>query len=72
MSDQTADQIAWVEIAQAVRVQLCKYAENIPAMNPDEVKTYVETVRTALLNEQNAASFDKDLELMLARNSYFG
>ena len=66
----TADQDAWVELAQAVRAQLMKRVELMPAMSPDEVKTFVESVQKALCLELNAATFDKDIELMQARPTW--
>ncbi len=69
-ADTTADQDAWVELAQAIRAQLRKTAEMMPAMTPEEVKTFIEAAREALWLEQNAAAFDKDVELKLQRLPY--
>lgn len=63
----TADQDAWVEIAQAIRGQILKYAEDITLMEPEELKDFVAAVRDALFLELNAQTFDQDLELLRGR-----
>ena len=61
MDQGSADQIAWVEIAQAIRGQLLGMAELMPAMKPDEVKTFVETAQAAQYLDRNAMTFDRDV-----------
>jgi len=63
----SADQDDWLEIAQAIRAQLRKYTDNIPGMNPGEVKDFVESVNYAYWLEVHASSFDKEVDLQLAR-----
>lgn len=57
----SADRDQWLEIAQAIRAELAKKVQLIPAMNPDEVKTFVDTVREAYQLEINASLFDEAL-----------
>ena len=66
----SADQMAWVELAQVVRIQLLKYACTIPAMNPGEIKDFVETCRLAHWLEEKSRTFDRDVELWEQRCSY--
>lgn len=66
----SADQQAWIEVARAVRGQLRKYAELMPAMTVPEAREFVATIRDALLLERDATSFDKDVELAESRVSY--
>lgn len=68
----TAHQDQWVEIAEAIRGQLRKYAELMPAMKPDELKTFVEAVTAAKWLEESARTFDQDVELRERRVTYEG
>lgn len=63
----SADQDAWVDLARAVRAQLFKAAEMLPAMKPDEQQQFVLACKEALWLNQNAADFDHYLELQAAR-----
>lgn len=67
--DASADQIAWVEIAHAIRGHLQKAAAMMPAMNPSELQLFVGTVRDAIWLEQNAVSFDLEVELSSKRTT---
>lgn len=63
----SAEQDAWTELAIAIRGQLAKQVELIPAMKPDEAKTLVDSAREAFWLHQNAALWDKELELKESR-----
>lgn len=61
--DCSAEQQAWVELAQAVRSQLAKAVALFPAMKPDEQKAFVETCKEAVWFQQAAETHDREVEL---------
>lgn len=63
----SADQDAWVELMHTIREQLAKCVPLMPAMNVEEQKTFLDTINTAFWLEQNAHTWDKDLDLKLAQ-----
>lgn len=63
----SAEQDAWVETAAAIHAALRKYGETIPAMKPDEAKTFVDAVSECYWLSVRAAIFDKKIELEQAR-----
>jgi hypothetical protein len=65
----TADQDAWVAIAEQVRTRLAESIPLIPTMKVEEQKQFVETLRDAYWLHQCAVQFDKKVELELARVS---
>jgi hypothetical protein len=67
IDNDTADQMAWVELAQAVRAQLLQQAKLIPAMRPEEINTFVDTCREALCLHADAETFDREVELKNSR-----
>lgn len=62
----SADQTAWVELAQAVRAQLMKSVQDMPRMDAAELAAFMDACRNALFFEQNASSFDRGLQKELA------
>ncbi len=68
----SAQQAQWIELSEAIHVQLRKYAELMPAMKPDEIKVFVEAVREAKWLEETARTFDQDVELRERRLTYDG
>mgnify|MGYP001577034086 CR=1 FL=1 len=58
----SAEQQQWQDICAAVRAQLAKAVEWMPAMNPDEVASLIEAIDTAIWTETKAASFDESVE----------
>lgn len=61
--EETARQGGWKELSEAVRDWLCKEARRMPEMNPTDLKTFVEACRQARWLDEDAAAFDKDVEL---------
>ncbi len=74
MDDETtsADQDAWVEIAQAVREQIRRRIPDMGAMKPDEISAFVEAARCAQWFEEACHVFDRELELRRQRVTYYG
>jgi hypothetical protein len=60
--DASAEQIAWTEIADAVRAQVLKMIPYMPAMKPEEAVAFVNMIQAAHYVELNARSFDKAVE----------
>lgn len=67
----SADQDAWVEIAQAVREQLRRRIADMPAMNPGELQSFANAYRDAQFFEEWAHAFDHEVELRKRRISLF-
>jgi hypothetical protein len=65
----SADQDAWVSLAEQVRAKLAESVPLVPAMKPDEAKTFVEALQAAYWLHMNTTLFDKKAELELARVS---
>ena len=61
-SDASATQMQYQEIAAAVRARLANLVEMMPAMNPDEVKTLIDSVESAFWLEIKAGTYDLHLE----------
>jgi hypothetical protein len=73
MSSPEQDQ--WAEIAAAVRAQLAKQVELMPAMNAGEVASLCTAIDTAMWNEVKALSHDEAIEERketLKRTAAFG
>lgn len=66
---ESAEQTAWKEIADAIRGYIRKMAELMPAMKPEEVKTFIEATRDAMFMNEYASAFDKEVELRKNRFS---
>ena len=66
----SSEQTAWIELAAAVRAQLLKAAELLPAMKPEEQKQFIDACREAIWLHHNALCFDKEAELQQARLPY--
>lgn len=58
----SAEQTAWTEIAEAIRIQLLKMAADMPAMDPDELKTFIDACDNAQWFEHKSRTFDKRLQ----------
>lgn len=63
----SADQDAWVSLAQGLREGLRKCIAEMGALNPEEVKNLIEASQAAFWLHHNAATWDKRIELELAR-----
>lgn len=63
----SADQDAWVALAESVRARLAEMVPLLPAMKPDEVKTFIEAVDLAHCLHTRAVLWDKTVELNMAR-----
>ena len=68
--DTSASQDSWQEISEAIRNHLHARAAYMPGMDIAELQAYLECVKEGLWLEQNASSFDVDLERMKARRSW--
>ena len=65
LSSTTQD--SWAELAGALRMQIVKSAGLAPAMTPSEIGELVDAARNLYWLEIGAATFDKEVELRLAR-----
>lgn len=63
----SADQDAWVALAETVRVKLAELTQFIPIMKPDEVKQFMDSLSDAFWFHRRALTWDKWLELENAR-----
>lgn len=71
----TAIQTQWEEIAAAVRAQLAKQVELMPAMKTEEVGTLISAIDAALWIEVQAMTWDERIEerrRTLEREAAFG
>lgn len=71
----SAEQDQWKEIIAAVRADLAKRAELLPAMKPEEVGSFIMAVDDAMWCEIKAESYDEAVEerkRTLEREAAFG
>lgn len=71
----SAEQDQWCDICAAVRAQIAKQIEMIPAMTAEELTAFVTAIDTAIWNETKARSYDAAVEeriRTLERQSMFG
>ncbi len=71
----SAAQQQWCDITAAVRAQLAKQVELMPAMKPDEIVSLINALDTAMWNEAKAATYDETIEERretLKRTTAFG
>lgn len=68
-SESTHVQDEWVGISQRIRLEIQKRLADIRAMKASEIEELVRASRTALWLEKDAHTFDKEVELELARFS---
>ncbi len=61
-SNQTAVQKGWIQLAAAIRMQLANACEEMGAMNPEDLKNFVETAQSAYWLEVNAFIFDNKVD----------
>ena len=66
----SAEQTGWMEIADAVRSQLCRYVLTMPSMNVCDMKTFIEATQAAYWLEVNAAAFDTAVETEQAKTPF--
>lgn len=65
----SADQDAWVAIAEQLRAKLAETITLIPAMKPDEVVSTIRAVDDALRLHQRAMIFDATVQRELNRHT---
>lgn len=66
-----ADQEAkWIALADSIRAEVEKLVPLMPAMKPEEVKTLIDAAQAALWLDNRARSFEKNIDLELARVCY--
>lgn len=58
----SAEQQQWQEITAAVRAQLAKQAELMPAMDIGEVAQLIGAIDNAMWTEVKAAAYDEEVE----------
>ncbi len=64
------EQDSWSEISEAIRMHIRKRAELLPAMKPDEVKTFIESAQSALWLEKCSVTYDVEVEQIRRRFFY--
>lgn len=67
MDGPSPTQIHWLEIVEAARVGLAQQICRMPSMSPLDVRLLTEAARELYWLNQNAALFDKRIELELSR-----
>ncbi len=68
--ESSAEQDAWIELAETLREQLRKAIQWMPAMNPPEIASIISAAHEAMFFEQQARCFDGDVERMSKRAIY--
>lgn len=63
----SAVQDDWTNIAQLVRLEITKRIPDIGAMKPDEIEKFADAMRSIYWLEEMAHTFDKRVELELAK-----
>lgn len=58
----SAEQDQWADICAAVRAELAKSCQLLPAMKADEVSSFIKAVDDAMWNEVKARTFDEQIE----------
>ena len=66
----SADEDAWIDIARRMRAEIEKQIPLVGAMSPTNLKIFVEAVRDIRWLNQNALTFDKDVEIEMAKMPY--
>jgi len=67
MSDASHIQDDWETLAQRMRLAIAARINDIGAMKPDEIEHLADAARATLFLELNAQTFDKLVELELAK-----
>jgi hypothetical protein len=67
MARQEDDQTAWVRLARDCRASLAERAKKLADMEPEAAGQFIDACREALAFHQDAMTFDKNIELELAR-----
>jgi hypothetical protein len=70
MKDDAVSSVAqdeWESIAESVREQFRKQIPLMAAMKPEELSAFLEALRKARWLEEDARTFDKDVELKLSK-----
>ena len=67
----SADQDAWVSLVEQTRAKLAEMVPLLPAMKPDEVKAFADTVNALMWTHVKASTFDKAVSLELSRVTAF-
>jgi len=70
MSDLETEQEAWVNLAERVRTKLGDRVNEISAMNPEEIGSFVTACQHAYWFHTNCLSFEKTVERELSRNTF--
>jgi hypothetical protein len=66
----TAKQRSWELLAEKVRQKLMEQAEMIPAMKPDELKCFMDSIREAYWIDHYATTFDKRVDIELSKHAF--
>jgi len=65
----STDQDSWVQLAMQMRDELAKRIPEIGGMEPGEIGQFIDAIRDTYWLHLTAATWDKKLELELARTT---